>query len=114
MADTEHKLEQYYHAIQGLGASACSSALRCAIDGSEDMSSLDRLRRLAILASTSQRAGTCLSVIDKANADGDVAMVEHAGLQALAMLNRMAEIAGTTPAEATDHAGSSAPTALHH
>ena len=102
MADKQHQLEHYTHAIQGLGATACAAALRCAASDPKSGMALDHLRRLAILASTSERAQTCLAVIAKADADAEVAMFESAGLQTLSLMNRIADIATPTAAGPSD------------
>ena len=53
-------------------------------------------------------------MIARANAEGDVPMVENAGLQALSLMNRMAEIAEpATPAASRDR-DTPADTALSH
>ncbi len=95
MTDVKHKREQYTHAIQGLGATACAAALRSVAASPQSDTTLDHLRRLAILQSTSERAQTCLAIVAAADTENDMPMFESAGLQALSLLNRMADIAAT-------------------
>ena len=91
MTDRDHELDQILQAAQGLGASAGASALRHVYQLAFAGSTGSALDQIAGLSAMSERARTCMAVASKAEADGDGKLAELGWLQALSLMNYMAQ-----------------------
>ncbi|MGI9464379.1 MAG: hypothetical protein ACR2OM_10585 [Aestuariivirgaceae bacterium] len=102
MTDRNHELDQILQAAEGLGASASASALRHVYKLAFDSNTKPALDQIASLSTTSERARTCMSVATKAQNDGDGELAELGWLQALSLMNHMAEEVAAFQAVATE------------
>ena len=103
MTDRNHELDQLLQATIGLGASASATALRNVSDMHREVETSAILDQIAILSSLSERAETCLTVAAYAEAENNSPLAEQGCLQALTLMNHMAEIStGLEPSEDLD------------
>ena len=105
MTNRKHELEQMLEAALGLGPSASASALRNVSELAGKDGTQPTLEQIAILTSLSERAQTCMTVAAQAEAEGDVKLAELGWLQALSLMNHMAEesVGQETPASQEEH-----------
>ena len=102
MTDRKQELEQMLQATMGLGASAGASALRHVSELAREEGAQPALEQIAILSSMSERAQTCMIVAAHAEAEGDTKLAELGWLQALSLMNHMAEESAELETPATE------------
>ena len=102
MTDRNHELDQLLHAVQGLGASASAASLRNIYQAAGEHGTRTLLDQIAGMSALSERAGMCMKVAARAEAEGDQKLAELGWLQALTFMNYLAEEAAGREAATAD------------